>query len=190
MIVWVRKKVRQFIETWPIGFVLGCTLFSLGIVLLRHNPIWPRGPFIPTSYFLWNAFAHLVCTIGLLCGFLSLLNGISMMTVHKKLFWCGIAAIWITVLATGGTGHNRTASFTWNEREGFTHFRVPGVQRYFSTLVRWQVEPELDHYLRMAHAESTDGEFMIRVGSVVPMASTDLNECWSCMSNTVWKSDR
>jgi hypothetical protein len=174
----------------------GLILFAIGVILLHLNPYWRNDPDLPMvidkRVHLWSGVGHLVCAVGIVGGLggaaFILLSAVAPRHRARWSYWafvvlCGSAfSAWLAVC---GTYVQYNATFHWDSVHGITSFGVDMEEgRHFweswrdtspnplwQAMVRWQVEPDLDGYLRIGkRLRRTDGDISINVVRIIPIA--------------------
>lgn len=173
---------KQHASRWLVQLVLGAVLFALGLTILRWNPYWRLEPntsgFIDHHVYRWNGIGHLVAALGL-----SWIIASAVYVLLRQLFRPRLAVALILIASTEwltltGVSEQYVASFHWDERAGITNFRVTShgqgrLNPLWWEIIRWQIEPELDGYMRGGNTlERADGEVDVTVVNIVPIATT------------------
>lgn len=170
------------------AFIGGVVLFGIGLAVLHLNPYWRvepgSGGYLDHHVYLWNGVGHLINAVGILLVFATaattFITRASSYFTTKWLYWggvvvvVGIAALWLVLT---GISARYIARFHWESGIGITHLVVVSEDNVatgmslWQTIVRWQIEPELDGYLGSGqNLQSTDCDSSVTVLKVVPIA--------------------
>ena len=174
-----------------IAFFAGLFLFEAGLLILHRNPYWqisPKGSVFPHRVYAWNGIGHVISAIGLIFVLGSALYLLSRLFSGKWLYWTGVIAAIVLWCGMLGITHTYAAHYRWNATTGITEFAISNTvaspereNAIWQAIVRWQVEPELNGWLRASSLKRTHGWLSIKVVRIAPLALPSLDcDCFSC----------
>lgn len=177
-------------NTWLVALLAGLFLFTLGLLVLRHNPYWRNEigePGIDHRVYAWSGIGRLFNAIGLLSMSLSPVLGLARAFKTKWLYWAAVVAC-LTVWWVGfGLQQTWNIHYGWDTRSGVTEFTFVPYRsekqqtRLWQFVVRLQVEPELNMWLAGSSLRRTHGWLSVRVLRIVPIAIPTLDcDCHNC----------
>jgi hypothetical protein len=174
-----------------IAFSAGLLLFEAGLLILHRNPYWqitPKGSVVPHRVYAWNSISHVISAMGLIAVLGSALYLLSRLFSAKWLYWTGVLAAIVLWCGMLGVTHTYVAHYGWDATTGITEFAISNtaapIERenaVWEAIVRWQVEPELNGWLRAGSLKRTHGWLSIKVVRIAPLALPSIDcDCFNC----------
>lgn len=185
----IRDRLHS--KKWLITSMTGLVLLEAGLFILHRNPYWRYEPGQPGilhhGVYAWNGIGHLVSAIGLLFLFGSVVYLLSLPFSKKWLYWTVVVAAVASWCGMLGIENTYAAHYGWDARIGITEFTISNARSrqlenpLWQAIVRWQVEPELEGWLRGSPLRHTHGWLSVNVVRIVPIAVATLDcDCSNC----------
>lgn len=183
----------------PIAVLSGVACFASGLLILRFNPYWKLEPgdtgALHHRVYAWNGVGHLLCAIGLISLAAIVLFCLSRAFRTKWPYWVSVGCGMVLFTATlGSFADEYQAKFVWDREAGLTKFRVQdrdgGSQNdLWQSFVRWQVQDELNGYLKTSDLLQADGSVSVTVLRIIPVAvPTALGSGGQSFTRQVWRA--
>jgi hypothetical protein len=179
-----------------IALIVSAICFALGLTILHLNPYWRSEPEEPGTLhhkvYAWNAFGHLLCALGMSSLLTEIASWLSRAFKAKWLYWSGIACCMTLWIAKGGFAEDYQAQFAWDKSTGLIEFRVQPQHgqtenALWQTIVRLQVQHELNGYLGASDLWRAEGKTSVTVLRIVPIAvPTALGSGGEWFKTQVW----
>jgi len=185
-------KARHIRHTnWAVASLeTGAVLFITGLMVLYFNPLWhfDEGGFLDWRVYWWNGAGEVLIGAGLLIEVLALLGSAAVIVSRcfnrrswpyaaAALLLCSAAA-WISL---AGFTRDLDARFEWNAAEGFSVFRLQGLDEgnriwrwagspVWQSIVEIQIQPLLRGYFKVNDWQKMNGNIGIKVVRILPIA--------------------
>jgi hypothetical protein len=177
--------------SWVVaGLEAGAVLFVAGLALLYFNPFWhfDAGGFLDWRVQWWNAAGEILTAGGLLIEAVELVwsaAAIASLTFHKRSWPYGVAALLLGCVAVwigmAGFTTDLDAHFEWDAADGFSVFRVQGLDRdkglwrwaenpVWKSIAEIQIQPLLRSYFKLNDWQKMNGDITIKAVRMLPIA--------------------
>ena len=183
-----RPRTNWLLTSLEVGLVLSVA----GIVFLHLNPFWRlnEAGFLDPQAQWWNFAAETLTGIGLLLVALAVVGSVAALVSRcfasrpSWPYWVvafGAAGL-VTWVGFNGFTRDFDARFEWNSGDGFKMFRlqgsepgatapeIPDANWLWTSLIKIQLQPQLEGYFRVIDWQRVNGHIGVEVGQIIPVA--------------------